>query len=304
MQISNVRSINLLQSVLPVLVILAFMEFVSSRIVGRLAFMFAGNPVLIATYQLGVLGVYAASSLALASLVLFALAFLGSRHVFAKMYGVLCLVLAPVALLAFSYAYSVVILLVIMAPLHMLLYQQQVDRYAVLSVGLVSVSFLLVALTTFLGAFPVFRLLGEVSVVLASVSLFLSLRGHKRISWKLKAVSIVLPVVVLVVPHYASSSMPWLMRQVTTFSVNFQMVMPVEAYAVALALYLATIFRLSGNKRLTRYGLLLLLIGGLPQWNVYPLLLSFIGIITTVISFLPGNALAKEPVPSVIGDGA
>lgn len=278
-------SLDMLRGVLPILLILVLTEFILARIIGRLSFLYAGNPILIATYQLGVFGVYAVSIFTLISIVLFSFTLLGGSDLFGRAYGALCLALVPITLLAFSYAYPLVILAVALAPLHLLRFKQHIGWAGFTSVLFIVTSFLAISLNVFLGKYSVLRWVGESTVILASITLYISFRGFGPINWWRRALSIIIPLGMLVIPQHFITIMPWVIRQVATFSLNFQLVMPTEVYAAALALYLATVFRLSNRSSLTRYGLLLLLLGGLPQWNANLLLLTFFGLVLTVISF-------------------
>jgi len=66
-------------------------------------------------------------------------------------------------------------------------------------------------------------------------------------------------------------------RMVSAFSLGFFLTLPLEVYALALALLLLTIFRIRKLEKTTAYGLVLIILSGLPSWSIYALLLSTLG---------------------------
>jgi len=277
------HSLDLLRGFLPILVIVAFIEFALSRTTGRLSHLFQGGPAMSALYELGVLAVYGGNVIVLVCISLLAFAFIGSESLREKAYGLICFTMLPVALVLFAFSLPVSSVLVGLAVLFFF-QGRGVGWYGILSASLLATSFITVSTSIYLGRFPVLQTLGESLVILVSLFLFMATRKMGRLNWWRWLISASIPVAILVVPHYSVSVMPWTLRQVTTFAVNFRFILPVELYAVALTLFLASILRVASRGGLLPHGLLLIFLGGLPQWNVYPLLLTTLGSLLVILS--------------------
>ena len=280
----GVPTLSLLRGLLPLLFAVALVEFITARIVGRLSFHFAGNPIVITLYETGVLMIRATTLLVFASLILVSLYMFKLGGLRFRASSALLLLLIPTSLLAPYSAYILVLLLAVIFPLiaarTSLL---RLPRAKGVVVVLLSATFIAATASVVFGSQPELRTLAELVVIATSVSLYFAFRRSGRLGLSAKIACIALPIMLLVAPKYLISVMPWTIRLVASFSLGFLLILPLEVYAAALALYLSVVFRV--RSRIMKYGLLLLLLGGLPSWNVYPLLISALGFTLVIASF-------------------
>lgn len=281
--LSGVPSRRVLNDLLPLIFIASFIELLSARIVGRLSFHFAGNPLIAALYEVGSIMVRVTTILAFLGFILVALMLLQLRRITSIPLSALLLATPVIALFFPGYIYQLLLFTVLAMSLLIVLERERVG-IATLAAILIAFSFLLSLSAMLIGSYPLLRLASEVGVLITSAVLFFVYRREGGLSKAAKAIGVGVPLLVLIAPNYMIATMPWTIRLVAAFSLGFLMSLPLEVYALALALFLLTVLRVSDP--LTRYGLLLLLIGGLPQWSIYPLLLSSLGFILVASSFI------------------
>jgi len=264
------------KTLFPLLVILSSLELITSRIVGRISYLHAGNEAINLTYQMGNFLNYLSAPLAILGLIITSIFFLRKKSILEKAIGFLSFAFLLSILTIYTYSYWISLLIVI--TLIPTLFKIK-DRLKFLSLLLILMAFITGALHLYSGTFPFLRPLSESMTVLSSILLFFAF-NKKKLNYKKVTISMAIPLILLIFPHYFLSSMAWVIRLVSSFSLGFQLILPIEAYSLALFFYLLTLFNLPS--KILSYSLLLLLLGGLPQWNTYPLMLTLLGLINLV----------------------
>jgi hypothetical protein len=290
---------ELLATLLHLLLVVAVVELLTARVIGRVSFLYAGNPLLVALYKLGVFGVDVATLTAFATLLAVSTLLIYQPSLASRLYGPPLIALIPAALLAIPYALPLAALLAALTPLLVLRHAPDTGKLHLAALLSLVAAFLSASTNTLYGLSPLLRPLAEGFALVGAVLLFAAFRRSLQLAWWKLAVAIGLALLFLGA-HYASGVAPWILRLVATFSLGFQLVLPIEAYTLALALYLLTIIGLPARWRLARYGLILLLLGGLPQWNIYPVYLSLLGLVLTTLSL---TDLGAQPKPMGVEGG-
>ena len=267
----GVRSLNILNQLLPIICAVAVIELITARIMGRISFLFAGNDAVRALYEVGLFAIRVNTLLVFASLILLALTLM-HINVFTRIVSLSLIAIVPIALLLPYYTYPTALLLVLTSFL--LLIKTTKMKNILISTP-ISLAFILTLSNMLFINYSIMRLLAEISTIIASIMLFLHFNRQGSLSFSSKLISIVIPAVILVAPKYTIPVMPWTIRQVSSFSLGFLLYLPLEIYAASLALLLLTFFRV--KQPMIKYGIIMLFLGGLPHWDIYPLLLSLLG---------------------------
>ncbi|GBC75454.1 hypothetical protein HRbin06_00772 [archaeon HR06] len=268
--------LELEKTLFPLLVILSSLELVTSRIVGRISYLHTGNEAINLTYQIGNFLNYLSTPLAILGLIITSIFFLRKKNILEKALGFLSFIFLFSVLTLYTYSYWISLLIVI--TLIPILFKVK-ERLKFLSYLLILMAFVTSAIHLYSGNFPFLRSLSESITVISSVLLFFAF-NKKKLNYKKVIISMAVPLMLLIFPHYFLSNMAWVIRLISSFSLGFQLVLPIEAYSIALFFYLLTLFNLPS--KILSYSFLLILLGGLPQRNTYPLMLTLLGLINLV----------------------
>ena len=289
----NARMDELRGFILPVIIFFAGSELILARIIGRTSSLHAGNQLLVSTYQLGILSSYVATILVIVGIVLTAIKLVSSKAHMERLLAALLVLVVGIVLTAYTMAFWVGVGLVAIIPILLVSLPRSQNRSLIIGFALMATAFVASGITVYSGELIVLGFLAEVLTVVSAVTIFLAFRKRGKIGRLGLVLSVSIPVLVLVVPHHLISIMPWIIRLISTYSLGYQLVLPIEAYAVGLGLYLYTIFRLKkGN--LIRYGMLMVLFGGLAQWDTYTLLLTVLGISTIILSLRASKGIQGD----------
>ena len=284
--LSDVHLLKFFKHFTLVLTLLAVAELVSARIIGRLAFLMMQNPLIALLYNIGITLVWVVIVLVFTAFVWLAIIMLKKNDMLLLPILFLLLALIPVSLLTPSYTYLNTAALLLAVMLYVAKRHSE-DKRFIITVSLLALVMLLGIADLLFNTPSFFRYVVEFSIIPASIAVFLFYRKSGEISLGGKLFSVALPLLVFVVPKTSSAAalsskytmgiMPWVIRMVSAFSLGFLFLLPLEVYAVVLALVLLTIFRIRRREPLAAYGLVLLIVAGLPSWSIYPLLISTLG---------------------------
>ena len=284
--LSNARLPKIFTVFIQILTILALAELISARIIGRLAFLMMQNPVIALMYNIGVTLVWVVTIMTFIAFILLAINLMRLNDSLLIPVTVLLLAMIPIALFTPGYAYVTAAFLLLLVIIYTAKRNWESKGFT-LTVLLIALVLLLGIVDLLTNAPPLFRYIVESSIIPASIAVYLFYRRMGRISLGGRVFSVALPLLVFIIPkssasvlistRYTMDIMPWVIRMVSAFSLGFLFLLPLEAYALALALVLLTIFRIRREAPLTACGLTLLITAGLPNWSIYPLLIATLG---------------------------
>ncbi|MDJ0269680.1 MAG: hypothetical protein NXY59_03860 [Aigarchaeota archaeon] len=249
---------------------MAVIELFTAHIMGRIPFLFAGNDVVRVLYKAGLFAIRVNTLLVFASLILLALT-LTHINIFTCSISLPLIAIVPIALFLPYYTYPTALLLVLTSFLLLIKMTKREAIMKDLSVfAPISLAFILTLSNMLFINHSIMRLLAEISTIIASIALFLRFNKQGSLSFSSKLISIGIPAIILIAPKYTIPVMPWTIRQVASFSLGFLPYLPLEIYAASLALLLLTFFRV--KQPMIKYGIMMLFLGDLPHWDIYPLL--------------------------------
>ena len=282
--LSDARLRSLIHDITPILLVITLVEVVTARIIGRLSFLFSKNPVIFYSYQVGVFAVRVVTLLSFIMLFLLAIGFMRMGRNDKWLLSILGISIILLVIASLTLPYLTYYLALINAGLILLLTIGYVDGRRERILVILTIAPLVAGVLNILYNLAIIRLVSEILMIAYAFSLFVLFMREGRLGIGATTVSVGIPVILLIAPKYSISYMPWIIRQVSAFSMGYLLTLPIEIYAVALALFLMTVFKI-GDK-LVRSGLLFILLGGLPSWSIYPLLLYMMGLSMILYSLI------------------